>query len=108
MVLLGLIGIFILKWNALSSFIFASIIGGETTAAVVVPLSMSMKLSDGTVTFLTMESAMNSIFSVVFFFAFVGIYENGGIGIGSENVLHGPEEFLFPLLRPSAHGRSPL
>ena len=39
MVLIGLIGIFILKWNVLSSFILASIIGGETTAAVVVPLS---------------------------------------------------------------------
>ena len=80
MVLIGLIGIFILKWNVLSSFIFASIIGGETTAAVVVPLSRAMKLSEGAVTFLTMESAMNSIFSVVFFFAFVGIYKNGGIG----------------------------
>ncbi len=80
MVLIGLIGIFILNWNALSSFIFASIIGGETTAAVVVPLSRAMKLSEGAVTFLTMESAMNSILSVVFFFAFVGIYKNGGIG----------------------------
>ena len=80
MVLIGLIGIFIMKWNVLSSFIFASIIGGETTAAVVVPLSRAMKLSEGAVTFLTMESAMNSILSVVFFFAFVGIYEHGGIG----------------------------
>ena len=80
MLLIGLIGILILKWNVLSSFIFASIIGGETTAAVVVPLSRAMKLSEGAVTFLTMESAMNSILSVVFFFAFVGIYKNGGIG----------------------------
>ena len=80
MVFIGLIGIFILKWNVLSSFIFASIIGGETTAAVVVPLSRAMKLSEGAVTFLTMESAMNSILSVVFFFAFVGIYNGGGIG----------------------------
>ena len=80
MVFIGLIGIFILKWNVLSSFIFASIIGGETTAAVVVPLSRAMKLSEGAVAFLTMESAMNSILSVVFFFAFVGIYNNGGIG----------------------------
>ena len=39
-----------------------------------------MKLSEGAVTFLTLESAMNSILSVVFFFAFVGIYNNGGIG----------------------------
>ena len=80
MILIGLIGIFVLKWNILPSFIFASIIGGETTAAVVVPLSRSMKLSEGTITFLTMESAMNSIFSVVFFFAFVGVYNSGGNG----------------------------
>ena len=80
MVFLGLIGIFILKWNVLSSFIFASIIGGETTAAVVVPLSRAMNLSDGTVTFLTLESAMNSILSVVFFYAFVGIYTSEGTG----------------------------
>ena len=79
MVLIGLIGIFILKWNVLSSFILASIIGGETTAAVVVPLSRAMKLSEGAVAFLTMESAMNSILSVVFFFAFVGIYHSAGI-----------------------------
>ena len=80
MVLIGLIGIFVLKWNVLSSFILASIIGGETTAAVVVPLSRAMKLSEGAVAFLTMESAMNSILSVVFFFAFVGIYHSAGIG----------------------------
>ena len=78
MVLIGLIGIFVLKWNVLSSFILASIIGGETTAAVVVPLSRAMKLSEGAVAFLTMESAMNSILSVVFFFAFVGIYHSAG------------------------------
>ena len=80
MVLIGLIGIFVLKWNVLSAFILASIIGGETTAAVVVPLSRAMKLSEGAVAFLTMESAMNSILSVVFFFAFVGIYHSAGIG----------------------------
>lgn len=78
MVLIGLIGILVLKWDILSSFIFASIIGGETTAAVVVPLSKAMKLSEQAVTFLTMESAMNSIFSIVLFVAFVGIYTNGG------------------------------
>ena len=38
-----------------------------------------MKLSEGAVTFLTMESAMNSILSVVFFFAFVGIYTTRGM-----------------------------
>ncbi|HTY75910.1 MAG TPA: cation:proton antiporter [Candidatus Nanoarchaeia archaeon] len=79
-ILIGLVGIFVLNWNLLSSFIFASIIGGETTAAVVVPLSKSMKLSEGTITFLTLESAVNSIFSIVLFFAFVGIYTDGKAG----------------------------
>jgi potassium/hydrogen antiporter len=74
---IGLICVLVFKWPSIPSFIFASMIGGETTAAVVVPLSRSMKLSDETVAFLTMESAMNSIFSVVFFFAFVGVSTTG-------------------------------
>ena len=74
---IGAIGAVVFKWPTIPSFIFASMIGGETTAAVVVPLSRSMKLSDETVAFLTMESAMNSIFSVVFFFAFVGVNTTG-------------------------------
>lgn len=78
MALIGVLGALILKWNILLSFIFASMIGGETTAAVVVPLSRSMKLPEATVAFLTMESAMNSILSIVFFFAFVGVYTTNG------------------------------
>jgi len=62
----------------LPSFIFASIIGGETTAAVIVPLSRSMKLREATTCFLTIESAINSIFSVVLFFAFVGVLNTEG------------------------------
>lgn len=76
-VLIGAVGVFIFKWAVLPSFIFASMVGGETTAAVVVPLSHSMKISEVTVAFLTMESAMNSIFSIVFFFAFVSVYATG-------------------------------
>jgi cell volume regulation protein A len=76
--LIGLLGTFVLNWGLLPSFIFASMIGGETTAAVVVPLTKSMKLSEKTVAFLTMESAMNSIFSVILFFAFTGVYLTGG------------------------------
>jgi cell volume regulation protein A len=70
-------GIFILRWDVLSSLIFASMIGGETTAAVIVPLSKSMKLREATTCFLTIESAMNSIFSIVLFFAFVGVFNTG-------------------------------
>ena len=68
---------FLLDWVAVSSFIFASLVGGETTAAVVIPLSRSLKLPETTVAFLTLESAMNSIFSIVLFFAFVSIYQTG-------------------------------
>jgi cell volume regulation protein A len=76
-VLIGFLGTLVLRWDILPSFIFASMIGGETTAAVVVPLSRSMKLQESTAAFLTVESAMNSIFSIVLFFAFVGVYNTG-------------------------------
>jgi len=75
--LIGLFAFLFLKWDIIQSFIFASMVGGETTAAVVVPLSRALKLPDVTVAFLTLESAMNSIFSIVLFFAFVGIYNTG-------------------------------
>ena len=65
------------RWDLIQSLIFSSMIGGETTAAVVVPLSRSLKLSEATVAFLTLESVMNSIFSIILFFAFVGVYETG-------------------------------
>ena len=67
----------LLKWDIHSSFFFASMVGGETTAAVVIPLSRSLKLPEVTVTFLTLESAMNSILSIVLYFTFVGIYQTG-------------------------------
>jgi potassium/hydrogen antiporter len=67
----------LLGWGLLSSFIFASMVGGETTAAVVIPLSKSLKLPEVTVAFITLESVMNSILSIILFFAFVGIYNTG-------------------------------
>jgi len=67
----------LLGWDLISSFIFASMVGGETTAAVVIPLSRSLRLPEVTVAFLTLESAMNSIFSIVLFFAFVGVFQTG-------------------------------
>ena len=74
---IGLVAYSLLRWDFIQSFIFASMIGGETTAAVVIPLSRSLKLPEVTTAFLTLESAMNSIFSIVLFFAFVGVYETG-------------------------------
>jgi cell volume regulation protein A len=77
-ILIGMLGTVVFKWDILQSFIFASMIGGETTAAVVIPLSRSMKLSETTTAFLTIESALNSIFSIVIFFAFANVYITGG------------------------------
>jgi len=77
MVLLGTLGYFVLKWDFLQAFIFAAIIGGEITAAVIVPLSYSMKLREKTTTFLTLESAISSVFSVVIFATLINIYTTG-------------------------------
>jgi cell volume regulation protein A len=74
---IGVVTSLVLRWDLLQALIFSSMVGGETTAAVVIPLSRSLKLSDVTVAFLTLESVMNSIFSIVLFFAFVGVYETG-------------------------------
>ena len=67
----------VLRWDPIEALIFASMVGGETTAAVVIPLSRSLKLAELTVAFLTLESVMNSIFSIILFFAFVGVYQAG-------------------------------
>jgi cell volume regulation protein A len=75
-VLIGSLGYFVLKWDFLQSFIFAAIIGGEITAAVIVPLSASMKLKEKTVAFLTMEAAISSVFSVVLFSTLIDIHLN--------------------------------
>jgi cell volume regulation protein A len=73
----------LLGWDLVSSFIYASIVGGETTAVVVIPLSKSLKLPEVTVGFLSLESAMNSIFIIIIFFAFVGVYQTGSSSWGA-------------------------
>jgi cell volume regulation protein A len=75
--IIGLLVNFLLGWDILQSFIFASMVGGETTAAVVIPLSRSLNFKEVTVAFLTLETAMNTIFSIVLFFTFVGAYTTG-------------------------------
>jgi cell volume regulation protein A len=75
--IIGLLVHLLLGWDILQSFIFASMVGGETTAAVVIPLSRSLNFEEVTVAFLTLESAMNTIFSIVLFFTFVGAYATG-------------------------------
>lgn len=75
--IIGLLVNLFLRWDILQSFIFASMVGGETTVAVVIPLSRSLNFKEVTVAFLTLETAMNTIFSIVLFFTFVGAYTTG-------------------------------
>jgi len=75
--IIGLLVNLLIGWDILQSFIFASMVGGETTAAVVIPLSRSLNFEEVTVAFLTLETAMNTIFSIVLFFTFVGAYTTG-------------------------------
>ncbi|MGO8806207.1 MAG: cation:proton antiporter [Candidatus Bathyarchaeia archaeon] len=82
-ILIAAIGIFIMDWGVIPSFIFASMISGETTAALLVPVSKWMKLSEATSSFLKMEAEINSIFLIVLFFTFVGVYTNPGINLSA-------------------------
>lgn len=74
---IGLFGHFVLNWDLIQSLLFGCMIGGETTAAVVVPLTRSLGLQEKTMTFLTLESLVNSILSIVFFVAFLDLYKHG-------------------------------
>jgi cell volume regulation protein A len=76
-VVIGLLGYYLAGWDILQSFIFASIIGGQTSTAVVVPLAKSLKLTEDTVTFVTIESVMNSIVGIVVFLALIQAYTLG-------------------------------
>ena len=52
---IALIVYVLIGWDPISSFIFASMVGGETPAAVVIPLSRSLRLPEATVTVLPLE-----------------------------------------------------
>ncbi len=64
-------------WDAIEALIFGSIIGGETTAPIMMRVSKMLTNDNKLVTFLSLESVMNSIFSVVLFFVFLSIYQTG-------------------------------
>ena len=74
---IGFFGRYVLGWDLIQSLMFGCMIGGETTAAVVVPLTRSLNLQEKTVTFLTLESLVNSILSIVLFVAFLELYKHG-------------------------------
>ena len=74
---IGIFGHLVFKWDLIQSLIFGSMVGGETTAAVVIPLIRNLKLQEKTMTFLTLESLINSILSIVMFTTFLDLYKNG-------------------------------
>ena len=74
---IGLFCHFVFKWDIIQSLIFGSMVGGETASVVVIPLSRALNLGEKTVTFLTLESIMNSIYSIVFFAGFIELYHTG-------------------------------
>lgn len=76
-IVIGYVGHLLFHWELIQSLIFGSMIGGETTAAVIIPLARSLNLEPKTTTFLALESVMNSIYSIVMFFTFLGIYQTG-------------------------------
>jgi len=81
-IVIGYVCHFLFQWDIVQSLIFASMIGGETTAAVVIPLSKALGMDETTATFIAVESLINSIYSIVLFFAFLGVYQTGTVDIG--------------------------
>ena len=85
-VLLGILSIaglvtFFFHWDIWTALLMGSIVGGETSAAVVVPLTKLVKMSEATKTFLILESTLNSIYSVVFYFTFLRVIQGQGGGL---------------------------
>ncbi len=76
-VLISFLVHFVLGWPFLLSLIFGSIVGGETTVVVIFPLVRALKLKSNTITFLSLEAALNSVVLVILFITFVGLYQTG-------------------------------
>lgn len=74
---------FVLGWPFLLSLIFGSIVGGETTVVVIFPLVRALKLKSNTITFLSLEAALNSVVLVILFITFVGLYQTGSLNLSS-------------------------
>ncbi len=70
-------------WDVVEALIFGSIIGGETTAPVMMRLTKTLNQDNSMVTFIGLESVMNSIFSVVLFFVFLSVYQTGTTSIST-------------------------
>ncbi len=70
---------YFLGWSVYEALIFASIIGGETSAAVIIPLSRAIGINEKSTIFLTLESALNSVVLVILFFTFLQLYQTGAV-----------------------------
>ncbi|MFQ5712289.1 MAG: cation:proton antiporter [Candidatus Geothermarchaeales archaeon] len=79
--LIGMAGHTIFGWDLIQALILGSMTGGEITAAVVVPLAFSLGFSDDVKSLLTLESAISTVYSVVFFFAFLQQWQLGNIDL---------------------------
>ena len=67
-------GFYIMRWDLVEAMIFGSIIAGQTSTPVVVPLARSLKLPADTVALVTTESVLNSIVGIITFLALVQLY----------------------------------
>lgn len=65
------------KWDLIQSLVFGSIIGGETTAVAIIPITRTLNLGSKLTTFLTLESIINSVLLIIVFTAFLDIYKTG-------------------------------
>lgn len=69
--------VIVLKWPVLEALLFATIIGGQTSTSIIMPLAKALKLGDVTVTTLTLESIINSVIGITLFLALLNMYTAG-------------------------------
>ena len=69
-------GRYFMHWDLVESLIFGSIIAGQTSTPVVVPLARTLKFPEDTVSLVTIESVLNSIVGIITFLALVQVYSS--------------------------------
>lgn len=74
--LIGIATSYMFHWDLIQALVLGSIVGGETTAAVIIPLSRGLHLNNPTVTFVSLESVLNSVVSIVLFATFIGTFQS--------------------------------
>ncbi len=80
-ILIAIFANYVLGWGWIQSLIFGAILGGELTPPVIVPVSRGLKLPEQTIAFLTLESALTVIFTVILFVTFIGLYQTGTLSL---------------------------